>query len=40
MRPVPQTVMNVDGTMTQEKCDEMDVYVWKKDYELVHNGKA
>ena len=29
--PVPWTVMNPDGTVTQEKIDEMDVYVWKKD---------
>ena len=34
---VPQTVMNLDGTMTQEKIDEMGNYVWKKDYELTHN---
>ena len=38
--PVPQTVMNLDGTVKQEKIDEMDVYVWKKDYELTHNQKA
>ena len=23
-----------------KKIDEMDIYVWKKDYELVHNRKA
>ena len=28
-RPVPRIVTNVDGTMTQEKKDDMDVYVWK-----------
>ena len=40
VRPVSKTIMNPDGTMTQEKIDEMDIYVWKKDYELLHNWKA
>ena len=39
-RPVPKIVTNPDGTMTQEKVDEMDIYVWKKDYELIHSQKA
>ena len=37
---VPQTITNADGTMTQEKIDKMDIYVWKKDYELIHKQKA
>ena len=40
VRPVSRTIMNLDGTMTQEKIDEMDIYVWKLGYELVHNWKA
>ena len=32
--------MNPDGTVKQEKIDEMDGYVWKKDYEIIHNRKA
>ena len=31
--------MNSDGTATQMKIDEVDIYLWKKDYELVHNMK-
>ena len=32
--------MNLDDTMMQEKIEEMDIYVWKKDYDLVHRQKA
>ena len=35
-----QKKLNLDGTTTQEKVDEMDIYMWKKDYELIHNKKA
>ena len=38
--PVPQTVINPDGTMMQQKIYEMDTYVWKKGYELVCNQKS
>ena len=38
--PVPKIVVNPDGTTTQEKVDEMDIYIWKKDYELIHSQKA
>ena len=40
VRPVPRTIRNPDGTIMQEKNDEMDIYMWKKDYELVHSKKA
>ena len=30
---------NPDGTTTQEKIDEMDIYMWKKDYKLVEKEK-
>ena len=40
VRPVSKTIMNPDGTIAQEKIVEMDIYVWKKDYELVHDHKA
>ena len=32
LRPVARRVMNLDRTVTQEKIDKMDVYVWKKKY--------
>ena len=38
--PVPLIVPNMVGLMMQERIGEMDVYVWKKDYELVHGQKA
>ena len=38
--PVQKIILNLDGTTTQEKIDEMDIYMWKKDYKLVHNKKA
>ena len=38
--PLPKTILNSDGTITLEKVDEMDIYVWKKDYKLVHSKKA
>ena len=38
--PVSKTITSPDGTTRQEKIDELDIYVWKKDYELVHNRKA
>ena len=37
---VPQIITYPDGLMTQEKIDEMDIYLWKKDYELVLSQKA
>ena len=40
VHPVPRIIMNTDGMTTQEKIDEMDIYVWKKDYELIHNQIA
>ena len=30
----------MDGTTTQENVDEMDIYLWKKDYELIQIKKA
>ena len=39
-RPLPKTILNSNGTITQEKVDEMDIYVWKKDYKLIHSKKA
>ena len=39
-RPVPRVVTNINGTLMHEKIDEMDIYIWKKDYELVHNRKV
>ena len=39
-RPLLKTILNSDGRITQEKVDEMDIYVWKKDYELIHSKKA
>ena len=33
--PVPKTIMNQVGSVTQEKIDEMDINAWKKNYELV-----
>ena len=38
--PVQSIIANPDGTITKEKINEMDVYLWKKDHELVHNMKA
>ena len=35
-----KTILNLDGTTTQEKVDKMDIYMLKKDYELIHNKKA
>ena len=32
--------MNPDGTTRQEKIDEMDIYIWKKDYMLAHSRRA
>ena len=40
VRSVSKTITSPDGTTTQEKNDEMDIYVWRKDYELVHGRKA
>ena len=40
VRPVSKTVMSPDKTTRQEKIDEMDIYIWKNDYGLVHNRKA
>ena len=37
---VPLVVTNEDGTSTQEKIDKMDMYIWKKDYELLHKRKT
>ena len=37
VRPVPKIILNPDGTTTQEKIDEMDIYLRRKNYELVHN---
>ena len=37
---VPQIITDVDGMMTQEKINEMDIYIWKKDYKLMHSQKA
>ena len=39
-RPLPKTIVNPDGTITTEKVDEMDIYIWKKGYELSHSKKA
>ena len=39
VHPVPLTVINLDGTVTQEKIDKIDIYAWEKDYELIHNQK-
>ena len=39
-RLTPKIIVNSDGTMTQEKIHEMYIYIWKKDYELVHSQKA
>ena len=36
-RPVTKIVVNSDGTTTQEKINEMDIFIWKKNYELVHS---
>ena len=36
----PQVVKNKDGISTQEKIDEIDINIWKKDYELVQKTKA
>ena len=38
--PTPKIIVNSDGTTTWEEIDEMDIYVWKKDYELIHSQKA
>ena len=38
--PVPWVITYVDGMMTQEKIDKMDIYVWKMDYELIQSQKA
>ena len=38
--PVPKITANPDGTTIQEKIDEMDIYVLKKDYKLVHSKIA
>ena len=40
VHPVPRMVRNLDGITMQEKIDEMGIYIWKKEYELVHNKKA
>ena len=37
---VSKTIMSPDQTTMQEKIDEIDIYIWKKDYELVHRRKA
>ena len=33
-------IVNSDGTTIQEKIDEMDIYIWKKDYELILSQKT
>ena len=38
--PVLRIILNPDETTTQEKIDEMDIFMWMKDCELVHNKKA
>ena len=40
VHPIPKIVTNPDATMTQEKVDEIDIYIWKKAYDLVHSRKA
>ena len=34
--PVPWVISNEDETSTQEKIDEIDINIWKKDYVMVH----
>ena len=38
--PVPKIIANPDGTRTQQKVNKMDIYIWKKDYELICSQKA
>ena len=38
--PKLQIIANMDGKSTQEKINKMDVYIWKKDYELLHQQKV
>ena len=40
VHPVSETIMNPNGATAQEKIDKIDMYIWKKDYELVHSRKA
>ena len=40
VRPLPKTILNSDGTIIQEKVDEIDIYIWKNDYKLIHSKKA
>ena len=35
-----KNILSLDRTTTQVKVDEMDIYVLKKDYWLIHNKKA
>ena len=36
----PRIIINLHVITSQEKIDEMDIYIWKKDYKLVHNKKG
>ena len=38
--PWLQIIMDMDGESTQEKINEMNVYIWKENYELIHKQKA
>ena len=40
MQPAVQIVTNADGKPIQERFIEIDMYIWKKDYELVHKQRA
>ena len=33
-------VTSSDGKTTQKNVDDMDVYVWKKDFEKAHNKES
>ena len=39
-QPTAQIVMDSNGNPIQERFNEMEMYMWKKDYELIHNQRA
>ena len=37
-RPKGPDITVLNGTVTKGKGNKIDIYVWKKDYEKVHNN--
>ena len=39
-QPLAQIITDPNGKLIQERFNEMEMYIWKKDYELVHKQRA